>query len=143
MKEIKKFKDEISGEEFTSEQQAIKSENRSKDIKSSFAFYINNKNKPKDGNDGIGVKHEEEFYYRLIDTLIKLVKKYDRWILNSYEDVGGLSRENVKGYSMLGRFLDDSNSGLYHWWCIQSNICPKCYREYGQTYYALHCNCKK
>lgn len=143
MKKITKFIDEISGEEFNSKTKAKTSERKNIVIKNAFNFYIKDKKKPKDGNDDIGVKRTEEFYYKLIDTLIAMVKKYEPRILENYEKVGGLTRDYTKGWSMLSRFLDEGNSNLYKWWGIQGNICPKCFREYGQMYFALNCKCKK
>ena len=143
MKRISKFINEISGDEFYSKEKAQKSEGRSKDIKNAFAFYLNDKKKPKDGNDGVGVQRTEEFYNKLIDTLIVMVKKYEKWIAKEYAKSGGLSRLNVRGYSFLGRYLGDGGSDLYYWWSIQSCTCPHCFKEYGQTYHALNCKCQK
>lgn len=38
------------------------------------------------------------------------------------------------------RYLDDSNSKLYKVACRVNNVCPICYKEWGQSYYAIHCN---
>ena len=142
MKKVERFVNEISKEEYSTKKEAIISENKSRDIQEAFSFYYENKIQVKDGNDEIGVQRDEEFYYKLIDTLIEMVKKYESWILESNYAKTGFLREKVQGYSFLGRFLDDSQSSMYHWWQIQGNICSKCYKEYGQMYFALQC-CKE
>jgi len=40
------------------------------------------------------------------------------------------------------RYLDDSGSMLYGPACRILNVCPKCYREWGQPYHVNHCNCQ-
>jgi len=143
MKSVVQFKDEITGCLYATKEEAVKAESKSRDIKDAFSFYIDAKEHPKDGNDDVGVQRTEEFYARLVSTLIRMVEKYEPWILPSYDKVGGLTPKYVGGHSFLGRFLDDSNSPLYYWWGKQGNICPNCFREYGQMYYALNCKCEK
>lgn len=139
MKPIEKYVDEISGKEFDIKEEAISSENRAKDIKEHFAFYGKIDNSCDFANGKYYYQRTREIYYRLIDTLIEMVKKYEPWIAKQFGE--NLTREYIKGYSMIGRFLDDGNSDLYRWWGTQGNICPKCFREYGQMFWALHCNC--
>jgi len=40
------------------------------------------------------------------------------------------------------RTLDDGGSSFYPLACRVLNICPKCFREWGQPYYANNCDCK-
>jgi len=140
MEQITKFRNEVSGRCFDNEEEAILSEKKSKEIKEVFAFY----DPPDDDscdfvNGKYCIKRSKEFYDKLIDGIIDMVTKYESWILKSYEKHGGLKKEFVFGYTVLGRFLDDGSSELYRWWEIQANICPVCYREYGQLYYTNNC----
>lgn len=105
-----------------------------------FAFYkpIDDPNL-KFANGEYAIQRDKKFYLKLIDTLIEAVKIHEAWILENKPYNGNLTREQVMGWSFLGRFLDDSGSDLYKWWGIQGNICRSCYREWGQMYYANHC----
>jgi len=139
MIEISKFKDEISGRCFDSKLEAIESEKKYKDIREAFAFYDEAETDScAFANGEYSVQRNEEFYDKLIDGIINMVNKYEPWILKSYKN--GITKEYVKGYSVLGRFLDDSNSPLYKWWSIQANICTICFKEWGQLYYTNHCS---
>ena len=140
MKTIKQYECEISGRKFDKKTDAIKYEKMMLDIQNTFSFY----KKIKDdnlsfANGKYAIQRDEDFYNKLLDGLIKMIKKYEKSLWVKCKDWGGLTRDNVKGHSSLGRWLGDSDSPLYHWWGIQGNICPKCYREYGQMYYALNC----
>ena len=137
MKEITKFQDEISGNLFDTIEEATKSENKNRDIKISFDFY-NPVHDVNFMNGKYSIKHTEEFYNRLTDTLISMITKYEPWIIDRIHK--SLTRKDIKECSIIGRFLDDSNSNLYRWWTIQYNICPVCFKEFGQRYYTLRCN---
>lgn len=140
MIKINKFKDTISGLCFDTEIEAIESEKKHKDIQDTFAFYDKTKTDSCAFVNGEhSIKRNEEFYSKLIDGIINMVNKYESWILKSYKN--GLTKENVRGYTILGRFLGDGDSSLYEWWSIQANICPRCFREWGQLYHANHCPC--
>jgi len=141
VKETTKYVDEVSGKEFNDMQEAIKSENKNKAIEIAFKFYGKHDNDTEFTNGGYCYKRDEAFYNKLIDTLMDTVKEHEPWIAKQYDEHGGLKPEYVKGQTMLGRYLSDNNSSLYSWWCIQSDICTKCYRQYGQTYYAINCKC--
>jgi hypothetical protein len=136
-----KFKDEVSGKLFDKIEDAEASEARSTEIRDAFSFYDPIEDvKCRFANGKWCVQRTEEFYNRLLDTLVEMVEKYEPWTAKSFRESGNtLSRDVVKGYSFLGRYLDGGHSDLYHWWGIQGNICPVCFREYGQMYYALHC----
>lgn len=138
---IERFEDTVSGKTFATEEEAKISEDKSLDIQNTFKFY-----EPIEddefafGNGGCCIQRTEEFYNHLLDALVEMIKKYEPWIAREFIKKGSpLSREVVKGYSFIGRYLDDCDSDMYHWWGIQGNICPVCFREYGQMYYALHC----
>ncbi len=130
----------------TPEEEKLIKELRAKDdvkknIDKMFSFY-----KPIEDidfeNGKYAIQRDNKFYFKLIDTLIEAVKKYDKWILEGKPYNGKLLRKHVMGYSFLGRYLDDNNSPLYRWWHVQANICSICYREWGQMYFKLHCNHK-
>ncbi|MEE9214679.1 MAG: hypothetical protein V3U54_07770 [Thermodesulfobacteriota bacterium] len=141
IKTITKYVDPISGQEFKTKEHAKASEKRSRDIMTTFAFY----KEPKDpgcqfSNGEFCIQRDKEFYNCLVDGLIKMVKKYEKWVYSEYKKkLGVMKREHIQGYSLLGRYLDDGDSDLYKWWGIQANVCPKCFREYGQLYYANNC----
>ena len=141
MIEINKFKDEISGKCFNTKEEAVEAENKHRDIQDTFSFY----NDPSvEGscdfeNGEYCIQRDKGFYDKLINGIIKMVNKHENWILKSYKKVGGLSEKYVSGYTLLGRFLDDTHSPLYRWWSVQARICPTCFREYGQMYYTQRC----
>lgn len=108
-----------------------------KKVDKMFSFWKNSK---LDANNDIGVQRTEEEYNLLLDTIIKATKEFEPWIAKEYGNK--LIRENIKGWSFIGRYFDDGDSPLYKWWEVQGNICKVCYKEYGQMYYALNC-CKK
>ena len=143
VKILERYEDEISGQIFDNIEDAKTSEFKSFDIQTSFDFYKPIEDECLDfANGGFCIQRSEEFYLKLLRTLLNMVNKHEIYISEQYlKKHGFMSIENIKGMSILGRFLDDNGSQLYKWWCIQSYICPKCFREYGQTYYALHCSC--
>jgi len=86
------------------------------------------------------VKRNEKFHRKLVEKLIESIKKHESYIYKDYQKPGRkINYESIKGYSFIGRWLDDCNSSLYTWWSIQANFCLVCFREYGQQYYANHC----
>ncbi len=140
VKVIEKFRDEISGKIFDNIEDAIKSENKSVGIKEAFAFYVPIIDEDLDfANGNFCIQRKEEFYNKIIFALIDTIKKYEPYIAKEYNKIG-LTKDNIKGYSFLGRYLDNGDSQLYKWWTIQASICPVCFREYGQIAFALKCS---
>ena len=145
MKIINKYIDEISGREFKTQDEAIKSEKKNGGIKRLFSFW----KYPKDdgtcrfANGEWCYRRTEGEYKMFQEALIKAINDYEPWIAKQYEKHGGLRKEYVKGGTMIGRYLDDGNSELYSYYHILSNICSVCFREWGQPYYANHCNHKE
>ena len=133
---IKQYKDSVSGRIYDNEYDAIKSELKSTDIENAFDFVqaIPCFNTTDFVNGQFCIQHDATFYHRLLDTIISMSLKYHP-SLNSAQ----LTREYIKGQSYLGRFLSESNSQISKWFDVQMSICPVCYREYGQLYYALNC----
>jgi hypothetical protein len=142
MKIITKFVDEISGDEFDNQDEAIKNEKMNKDILDSFSFF---KEVPKEKNcdfengDWCYQRTEEEFL-RYKETLLRMIKKYHKWIDKQYNKDGGLQLKHIGASYMIGRYLNDNDSSLYHHYCIMSDICPFCFRQWGQQYYANNCS---
>lgn len=123
-------------------EQAIESEKKNGGIKKLFSFWVRPK-KDKTCNFTNGkwcYQRKDHEYLKLVDALIKGVNEYEPWIASQYEKHGGLKREYIGGGYMIGRYLDDGHSELNEWYHIISNICPKCFREWGQPYYANNCN---
>lgn len=139
---IEKYKDEVSGKLFATYEVAWASEYRNAEIRDSFSFYDPVEDKTGDfANGKLCIQRTEEFYNRLLDTLVAMIEMYEPRLAERYiEKTGSFSREDVKGRSFVGRWLDDGDSNLSRWWYIQCSICPLCFREYGQIYHALHCN---
>lgn len=143
MKTINKYVDEISGREFKTREEAAKSEKKNGGIKKLFSFW---KDHPEDkhcefANGKWCYQRTDVDYLRLKDALVKAVIDYEPWIAEQYEEHGGLKREHIGAGYMIGRYLCDGGSELYKQYGIISNICPKCFREWGQQYYASHCEC--
>jgi len=109
-----------------------------------FSFWKEAKNE-KDNynfeNGGYCFQRTKEEYNQLGDTLFSAIQQYEKWICKQYKDKGGLKREYINGQSFVGRYLGDGDSELNTYWCILGRICPKCFREYGQAYYAINCCC--
>jgi len=142
MKRVNKYLDEISGREFKTQEEAIKSEKKHGGIKKLFSFWKEPKDNTCDFANGKWCyQRTEAEYHQLIEALVKGVKKYEPWIAKHYEKDGGLSKKHIGGGYIIGRFLNDGNSELYHHYGILSNICPKCFREYGQMFWAINCFC--
>ena len=140
MESVHKYRDEFTGKLYDTPADAIAAEKVSKDIIDAFSFYNPIETECDFLNGRWCIQRTEEFYNRMIDTLIDMIERHEPWIAEQYMTKGTpLSRVLVRGYSFVGRLLDDNNSPLHKWWCIQSNICPTCFREYGQLYYALQC----
>jgi hypothetical protein len=140
VKAVHKYENEFTGKLYDTPADAIAAEHKSKDIADAFSFYGQIGNGCDFMNGGWCIQRTEGFYDRMIDTLIDMIEKHEPWIAEHYVANGTpLSRVLVRGYSFVGRLVDDNDSQLYKWWCVQSNMCPICFREYGQTYYALQC----
>lgn len=138
MKVIDRFLDEISGREFKTREEAIKSEKKNGGIKKLFSFW-----KPHGDfncDNSRCFQRTDTDYLRLQDALVKAVIDYEPWIAKHYEKDGGLQRKHMVGGYIIGRFLSDGGSELYEWYCYLSNTCPTCYREFNQPYGANHCS---
>jgi hypothetical protein len=143
MKESTKYVDEISGKEFATREAAIKSEKKNGGIKKLFAFW---KPVPKDDkcqfvNGEWCYQRTEGDYLNFKDALIKAIKDYEPYIAGQYESDGGLQRDHLGTGYIIGRYLCDGGSELYSKYCTLSEICPKCFRQWGQPYYAINCDC--
>ncbi len=143
MKVVNKYVDEISRREFAKREDAIKSEKKNGGIKRLFAFW---QYPPKDkhckfANGGWCYQRTDVDVLRFTDALVTAIKDYEPWIAEQYETNGGLQRKHVGTGYIIGRYLSDGNSELYSQYCTLACICPKCYREWGQQYYATHCTC--
>ncbi len=141
MREIIIYQDEISSRMFDKQEDAINSEKKNGGIKRMFDFW---KYPPKDtgcsfANGEWCYQRTDYEYLKFMDALIEAVKQYEPWIYSQYKEHGGLKREHVGSGYMIGRYLDDGNSELYSQYSVLSNICPVCFREWGQPYYANHC----
>lgn len=138
MKTVERFVDEISQREFKTVEEAIASEKRHGGIKKLFGFWKEHKLSL---NNDECVSRTQIDYLRLQEALVKGVREYEPWIAKQYEkhNEGGITAGHMVGGYIIGRYLSDGNSDLYHWYGILSCICQKCYREFNQPYCANHC----
>lgn len=139
MKKIKKYINEFTGAEFDNEKDALKSEARSKSIAKIFSFW---KKEPKRNdcnfeNGEFCYQRTAEEFSALEDALIKAIKKHERYTAKNC--ASSLKKGSIRG-SFVGRYLCDGNSELSEWYNLLYEICPKCFRQHGQPYYAIHCN---
>jgi hypothetical protein len=147
MKTKTKFIDEMTGGEYDTEAAALRAEKKNKAINAMFAFVDMSADKKGDGcdfgNGGYCVQRTKEYYDRLRATVVKAVKKYEPWIDKEFkshdECPNGLTVEIAHPFGLLGRFIGDSDSIIQDFFSKYKNICQKCYREWGQGYFAIHC----
>ena len=131
------FIDEITGGRFDTEELARKSESQSLDLKNMFSFVVvENDPNLAFANGNYSVQRTQSYYDRYTKTLVKAIEKYKPWIA---DDMHGKIKDVLFSCGVIGRYLD--NGKLYKWFSHWSNICPKCYREWGQAYYSLNCKC--
>ena len=140
---VSKFRDDLSGKLFDKLEDAMASEHKHRDIQNAFSFYGEVVDDTCDFQNGeYCVQRDEDFYNRLLDTLVDCVKKWYPEIASRYiEETGSFDRDNVKE-SFVGMQLSEAStdsSALSEWWDIQCSICPICFREYGQPIFALNC----
>jgi hypothetical protein len=143
MKTVDRYVDEISGKEFKNEAEAIESEKKHGGVEKMFDFWTK---EPKDkhcgfANGGWCYQRTREDFLKLQVSLVLAIQTYEPWIAGQYEEEGGLQTVHVGAGFLIGRYLSDGNSPLYSYYCTLSNICPKCFRQWGQQYYANKCTC--
>ncbi len=128
--------DEISGREFAKIEDAIASEKKHGGIKNLFGFW-----KKVDVTGSGCYQRTEGEYLIFVEAFVKAINQYEPWIASQYESASGFKKEHVGSGYMIGRYLSDGNSELYHHYHIISNICSKCFRQWDQPYHAAHCSC--
>ena len=139
---ITKYKDTVSGRVFDTLKEAQDSENKANFIKEKVAFWSHTEEESVDfWNGGWCYQRTKEEYERLQDVIIECLEFCDPWIVEKYEKHGGLKREHVHGSCILGRYVSDGNSLVEPLVRLTYRICQKCYRQWGQSYYAINCNC--
>jgi hypothetical protein len=141
MKTMEIYVDEISKRRFDKIEDAIKSEKKNGGIKKLFSFW---KYPPKDKNcdfaNGSWCYQRTKAQFKMFrENLIEAINQYEPWIAKQYKEHGGLQSEHMGSGFMIGRYLSDGNSELYSQYLTLSNICPVCFREWGQPYYANNC----
>lgn len=135
MKTKQKFVDELSGKEFDTEAQAVASETKHASIKKIFKDYQQ--------KDPSGTWHYYQRDKQWLDDLaiyiIKAIKKHEPWIIKSFKDDGKELTKEYIGKYYVGRCLDDGNSPINHYHYMYMQTCGKCYKQYEQAYFGLHC----
>lgn len=144
MKTIERYVDEVSGREFKTPGEAEKSEVASLDIQETLEFVtiseVPNERRGDFANGEFNVQRTKEYYLMFKRALGELMLKHEEEITSS-ENLGrhgGPESWLVPG-GIVGRFLDDRDSLLKTWYYTWSNICPTCYREWGQRYFTDRC----
>ena len=72
------------------------------------------------------------------------VQHSEKWLADYKEAIAkAVNNEEEVAFSYgWYRCLDDSGDMLYKVACRVMNICPECFREWGQPYHANHCDHK-
>lgn len=150
MKAITKYKDEASGKEFDTAKKAQQSEDKHIAIAKLFAWVPDMGKVTRTTKDGSCdfengywcVQWSKEERDRLIEDIYKAIKKWEKWIVDGWdaEKHGRFSTEHIYNY-YIGRCLSDGSSPIYKYYGILTEICPKCFRGYGQPYFAYNCHC--
>lgn len=147
MKSKTVYIDEIGDGEYATEKAAIKAENRHRDIKDMFKFWKDEHNSKKNNNCSFSngeywIEHDKEFYDKVIDILDKAIRKYHKELVKEYNEDkknGSWDKKHIRdGYVI--RWMRDTDIGLYKYYCWVLNICPVCFKEWGQMFFANHCN---
>lgn len=87
--------------------------------------------------NGDGFVQLSESDIKLFDTMfLKIVEKYEPWILKNFTDSLTTNEQKVKSYGM-GRSLDDSGSPLYSLVSLRHCVDHK-FRRWGQPYFAIN-----
>ena len=134
------YVDEISGAQFDHAHAALKSEKRSAFIRDTFAFVHVEKSEHCEFENGeYSVQHTAEYYEQFRTALIAAVNKCEPWIAKEFGRFRGKKAEWMCPGGGIGHYLSHGPSPIYHWYCIWWNICPTCFREWGQGYYKTHC----
>jgi hypothetical protein len=136
------YVDEITKAEFDSERAAKESEAKHREIKAMFDFVkiTKSRNNCDFDNGEYCVRHDAKYYDRFRTTLIAAIRKYEPWIAKEFDKKCGLEA-GMKPCGIIGRYIGDgADDMIIQMYGIWANICPTCYREWGQGYYSLHCN---
>ena len=119
MKTITKYEDEISGFVFDSEEKALDSEKISVEVQRAFEW----------------VPQFEERTRTSSDTTCSFSNGMwsVKWNKDGFEKI---SKDIAIGHRIVPRAY------LIHWTGLMNCICPKCFRVYGQPYFAINCECE-
>lgn len=148
MKSVTQYKDEVTGALFNTAKAAIASEKKHMSLRKMFSWAksgekATTKKNEHDtcsfANGGWCVQRDKAFVDRLTNTIIEAVFLFEPWVWKEYEKHGGLKPEFVHGTALLGRYLESSPISKYL--SLHLCVCKKCFREYGQPYYAIQCKC--
>jgi len=142
MKTITKYVNEHTGDEYTSAKECELSEKQSMTAKEMFSFVkIVKDSGCKFANGEYCIQRSSEYYNQLRDTIVLGIKKFDPRIARKFTEKNkdGLEVAVNFPFGIICRYLGDGASIVQDYFLIYQNICPKCYREWGQGYFALHC----
>lgn len=156
MKTIEVFINEVTKLRFDSSSDAERSEKFSKDIANTFLFWVPFEQCPRNSIMHQGIKaffiaRDESEYNKFVHAFVYVISKYKA----EFDIDIKVFAEKLESFSTLremhsfitnscfGRLLNESHDsfGLKHWWTVLCRICPCCYREWDQMYYAIHCCC--
>lgn len=150
MRPTTKYIDEVSGREFKTSQEARRSETKYRAIAELFSWVPDmckltraKSDSSCDFENGYWcVQWSKEERDRLVDCIYRAIKRWERWLVKGWDvSVNGpFERKHIYTY-YVGRSLGDGSSALYKYYSLLTEICPKCYRGYGQPYFAYNCHC--
>lgn len=142
MKKKEKYVCEVCEGEFDSMVEAEKCQEMCEDLKKN--PFLNIEDSGCEFANGHGyLQLEKKQYDEMTLWLTEKIKKYNKWAYDDWKKNNPKYdfRECLWG-GFIGRYLGDGDSKLYKYWSKLYCICPKCYKQYGQPYYAINC-CKK
>jgi len=84
-------------------------------------------------NGGGWIQRTKEWQDEYVEQLDNLIKANHPEIYHQFVGINSYD-------GRMGRILSDSNFDECEQWNRLICICDKCYREWGQPYYAIHCH---
>lgn len=133
MEQVQRFKCELCGTEFQKKAAAVSCEKICLQINDFKYKYKIEKRSCNFTNGGGYVQRDIRWWNEIRKEFLGLIKSLHPQIYKESK----VNVQNITGF--VGRYLNDSNSKLYGIWAFLYCICPKCYKEWGQPYYARHC----
>jgi len=135
MKKITKFKSD-DGEEFDSKKECEAHEALISEADHIFRDWPVPVDKGCGFSNGDGyISLDKNMYERTRNEFLDLVlKAFPKW--GDMKKVVEITRKMDSNWGIIGRYLGDSDTPLYHYWCQFMDVDTKALRLWGQGYYA-------